>query len=102
MELVKNVVLQQSAYDLLPVKIIINDLDDLALTLNGKTRNITKNDFLKFASNIGIPSPAVNKLIQKMVGLENKFVLIINESFLPDEVKGAFINFIGNKINIFK
>jgi serine/threonine-protein kinase HipA len=80
------------AYDLLPVKIIINDLDDLALTLNGKTRNITKNDFLKFASNIGIPSPAVNKLIQKMVRLENKFVLIINESFLPDEEKGAFIN----------
>ena len=47
---------------------------------------------MKFASNIGIPSPAVNKLIQKMVGLENKFILIINESFLPDEEKGAFIN----------
>ena len=45
MELVKNAVLQQSAYDLLPVKIIINDLDDLALTLNGKTRNITKMTF---------------------------------------------------------
>lgn len=90
------------AYDLLPVKIIINDLDDLALTLNGKTRKVTKNDFMKFGSNIGIPSLAVNKLIKKIVGLENKFIILINESFLPEEVKGEYINFIKNKINIFK
>ena len=57
---------------------------------------------MKFGSNIGIPSLAVNKLIKKIVGLENKFIILINESFLPEEVKGEYINFIKDKINIFK
>lgn len=90
------------AYDLLPVKIIINDLDDLALTLNGKTRNITKKDFLEFAENIGIPSLAANKLIKKIIKLENEFISLINESFLPEDVKYTFINFVAEKINILK
>ena len=90
------------AYDLLPVKIIINDLDDLALTLNGKTRNITKKDFLEFAENIGIPSLAANKLIKKIIKLENEFISLINESFLPEDVKYTFINFVTDKINILK
>ena len=82
--------------------VIINDLDDLALTLNGKTRNITKKDFLEFAENIGIHSLAANKLIKKIIKLENEFISLINESFLPEDVKYTFINFVTDKINILK
>ncbi len=91
-----------NAYDLLPVKIIINDEDDLALTLNGKTRNITKNDFLKFATTIGLSNVVVNKLINKIIKLEKKFTELINDSFLPDDEKIKFSNFLINKIKIFK
>ena len=90
------------AYDLLPVKIIINDEDDLALTLNGKTRNITKNDFLKFAENIGIPKSAAIKLIKKIVMFESQFIELINDSFLPNDEKVKFIDFLVKKITIFK
>ncbi len=35
------------AYDMLPVKIILpSDLDDMALTLNGKKKKLRKKDFL--------------------------------------------------------
>ena len=90
------------AYDLLPVKIIINDEDDLALTLNGKTRNITKNDFLKFGDSIGISKVAASKLIKKIVMFESKFIDLINSSYLPDDEKKKFAEFIINKINTFK
>lgn len=90
------------AYDLLPVKMIINDEDDLALTLNGKTRNITKNDFLKFADNIGISKSASSKLIKKIVMLESKLIDLINSSFLPNEEKVKFVEFLVKKINIFR
>ena len=88
------------AYDLLPVKIIINDADDLALTLNGKTRNLTKNDFLKFADNIGILNSAAIKLIKKIVNLESRLIDLINNSYLPSAEKIKFIEFLTNKITV--
>ena len=43
------------AYDMLPVNIIMpEDTEQLALTLNGKKRNIHKKDFYLFAEKCGI------------------------------------------------
>ena len=90
------------AYDLLPVKMIINDEDDLALTLNGKNRNLTKNDFLKFADTIGISYEVTNKLILKLIKCENKFIELISNSYIPEDIKIKFNNFLIDKINLFK
>ena len=51
------------AYDLLPVNVILpEDTEQLALTLNGKKRNIRKKDFTALADNCGIPLPAAEKM----------------------------------------
>ena len=90
------------AYDLLPVKLIINDEDDLALTLNGKTRNITKNDFMKFAETIGLSNAVAVKLIKMLIKYENIFIEMVNNSILPEEIKIKFVNLIIEKIKVFK
>ncbi|MFV0361540.1 MAG: HipA domain-containing protein [Suipraeoptans sp.] len=44
------------AYDLLPVNVVMpEDNEELALTLNGKKRNITKRDFLRLAKKCELP-----------------------------------------------
>lgn len=50
------------AYDLINVHLLINDPDDLAIPLNGKTRKLTKNDFISFGLNIGLAINTINKL----------------------------------------
>ena len=86
------------AYDLLPVKMIINDIEDLALTLNGKKKNITKNDFLNFAINIGVDRKIAIKLITYLVNKKERFIEMINESYLPNEVKERFVNYVTSRI----
>lgn len=90
------------AYDLLPVKLLIEDSEELALTLNGKKKNITKNDFLEYALNIGIDTRTAKKLIDFLVSKENKLVEMINDSLIPEKSKILFIDYLTNKINILK
>lgn len=89
-------------YDLLPVKILINDEEDLALTLNGKKKNITRNDFVKFGENIGMNNNAIRKLIDYGISKEEKMIEMVKESFLNDEYKMKFINLLTDRITRLK
>ncbi|MDE7212949.1 MAG: HipA domain-containing protein, partial [Anaeroplasmataceae bacterium] len=63
------------AYDLLPVNIILpEDQEELALTLNGKKRNLRKNDFLAFAETCGINKKAAVKMIASITNKENDLI----------------------------
>lgn len=75
------------AYDLLPVQLIINDNEDMALTLNGKKKNLTKNDFYKLADNLEIPRKTVEKLIIRLFAKKEKMFDYINDSYIPEEKK---------------
>lgn len=90
-----------SAYDLLPVNIIIpEDLEQLALTINGKKRNIRKKDFYVFADTLGITEKATEKLINKVVSMKAKYITMCKDSFLPDDMQEALINLITERIAI--
>lgn len=55
------------AYDLVPVRTILpTDLDDLALTLNGKNRNLRRGDFLAAGETAGLTSVQCKRLIDRM------------------------------------
>lgn len=57
-----------SAYDMLPVNIILpEDTEQLALTLNGKKRNLHKKDFYLFAQRCEIPKKSAEKCSKKYV-----------------------------------
>lgn len=89
------------AYDLLPVNIILPmDEEQLALTLNGKKRNIRKKDFKIFAENCGINDKSAQNMMKKICSLKEKFIEQCEESFLPDDLKQNMKELIENRIEI--
>lgn len=81
------------AYDLLNAA-IINPKDDeeLALTLNGRKKKLQREDFIKFAQNLGIEQVVVERLINKYIKLLPKLEAIIQRSFLSIELKEKYGN----------
>ena len=87
------------AYDMLPVNVVMPaDTEELALTLNGKKKNIRRKDFLAFAEKCGIESRAAEKMIGKIVSLQGKYVEMCRESYLPEDMKEALEDLIKQRI----
>ena len=89
------------AYDLLPVNIIMpEDREELALTLNGKKRNIRKKDFIIFSEKCEINKAAAEKMIRRLIEMHDVFIEMCRASFLPDEMKTALCELIDLRCNI--
>ena len=87
------------SYDLLCTNIIIpNDDEEMALTLNDKKRNITKNDFLELAKKLEIEEKTAKRLIVKMISYKEEMLKTIDESLLSNEFKKAFKKIIIDRI----
>lgn len=90
------------AYDLLPVNVILPaDNEQLALTLNGKKRNVTKNDFLKFADNCSIDRKVAINLVKSILKKKDQLILLCRDSYMPDEMKERLEQLILERISIF-
>ena len=88
-----------AAYDMLPVNIVLpEDNEELALTLNGKKRNIHRKDFLAFAQNCEILPSAAEKMMSKLCHLENAFLAACDASYLSDELKSKTSELISERI----
>lgn len=91
------------AYDLLPVNLVMpEDKEQTALTLNGKKRNLRRKDFLVFADTCGIDRKAAEKMINKVVSLENVFLEMTKESLLPDTMKDEMATLISERASVLK
>ncbi len=88
------------AYDLLPVNIIYpKDKDEVALSLNGKKRNLVKNDFIELGISIGLNEKVIMNLINEIKKYEDVFVGLINDSLITDEHKEAYVKELKRRIN---
>lgn len=91
------------AYDLLPINILMpEDTEEFALTMNGKKRNLRRNDFLKFANTCQIPNNVANNLINLVLSKELVYYDMCDKSLLSDTLKSNLKNLIGNRINRLK
>ncbi len=91
------------AYDLLPVNVIMPaDKEETALTLCGRKRHICRNDFISFASSVGISDKAAEKLILSVTAKENEFIRMVKESYLPEDMKESFSALIRARIEKLK
>ncbi len=91
------------AYDMLPVNIIVPaDREQMALTVNGKKRNIRRNDFLKLAENCQLSKEAAIKIIQKIISTEERLLEICEESLLPDEFKESTKQLIQERCEVLR
>lgn len=89
------------AYDILPVNVIMpEDKEQLALTLNGKKRNIRKKDFRVFAEACNISDKAARHMIDRICSLKDKFICQVDESYLPQTEREELIDFINARIEI--
>lgn len=88
------------AYDLLPVNIILpEDKEETALTLNGKKKNIRRNDFLVFAESCGLTQSAAEKMIGMLVSKKKKLLDMCESSLLPETMKAQFSKLIDLRVN---
>ncbi len=91
------------AYDMLPVNIIMpEDKEQLALTINGKKRNIHKKEFRLLAEACGIPSNAAEHMLKKICSKKNKFLKQIEEAYLSEEQKENVKELISERIEILQ
>ena len=89
------------AYDVLPVNVILpEDADEMALTMNGKKRNIRKKDFYLLAEKCGIAEKVVEKMIKKIAASKEKFFVQCEASYLPEEKKEEMKRLIENRIEV--
>lgn len=88
------------AYDMLPVNIVNPaDTEQTALTLNGKKRNLHRNDFLKFADACQIDRAVAGKIIDRLKGYESELIKETEQSYLTDELKDDLNSLITQRIN---
>lgn len=89
------------AYDLLPVNVIMpEDKEQLALPINGKKTTIRRKDFFVFAQTCGITESVAEKMMNRLVSMQPKFLSMCSESLLPDELKDRFAALICDRTKI--
>ena len=76
------------------IRILPTDPEQLALTLNGKKRNIRKKDLLALAESCGISSAAALKLIRSITARQDSYLALCRESWLPEEMKTGLADLI--------
>ena len=73
---------------MLPVNVIMpQDKDQMALTVNGKKRNIRQKDFLVLAESIGVSIITAKRLISRILKLTDKMLVEVDQSYVPDYMK---------------
>lgn len=94
---------QSPAYDLLPVNVIVPaDKEQMALTINGKKRNIRKKDFIALASSMGLADKTALGFMKRIAGLEKTYLQMIEDSYLPENMKKAFMELAMGRIAVFE
>lgn len=87
-----------AAYDMLPVNIIVpEDPEQLALTVNGKKRNLHRNDFLKFAESIALPRPAAERMLNMVISMLPRYQMMCENSYLPNDMKERFATLLNER-----
>lgn len=88
------------AYDMISAQLLIpEDPEELALTLNGKKRKLTKTDFDTAMERARIPKKAIENLWVRIMDGAKKWPNLIDNSFLNDDQKSLFRNLIGERMN---
>ncbi|MEW4922935.1 HipA domain-containing protein [Algibacter sp. 2305UL17-15] len=87
------------AYDMIAAQLLLpDDLDDLALNLNGKKRKLKRNDFNEAMLKAHIPEKAIENLWKRIERGMSEWSGLIERSFLDDERKTKFKELINKKI----
>jgi serine/threonine-protein kinase HipA len=80
------------AYDLLNVQIVNpEDKEELALTLGGKKKKLTRTYFERFGEGLGLTPKQIEGVFKRFLSNKHKAMEWVNRSFLSDEMKKAYL-----------
>ncbi len=86
------------AYDLLSTLLVMpEDTEELALTLNGKKREINKKDFVLALKSSELDDKIIENLFSKFTKSKDKWLSFIDISFLPSTMKEQYKTLINNR-----
>ena len=89
------------AYDMLSTALVmLEDTEELALTLNGKKRKIKKADFVTSMQASGLEDKVINNIFAKFAKAKERWFEFIDLSFLPDAMKEMFKEIISDKLSL--
>jgi serine/threonine-protein kinase HipA len=87
------------AYDLLSTKLAMpEDLEELALTINGKKNRLKRADFDELATKLGIPAKSSERVYTKFVKKRAALLELIGQSFLSDAKKEEYAKLLKERI----
>ena len=87
------------AYDLLNAAISNpSDDEELALSLNGKKKHLKDADFVAVFRTCGVPEIVFDRIKKKYMGLLPRFDEEIRLSFLSEDLKAAYIDFLHGRV----
>lgn len=90
------------AYDLLNTLLVLpSDSEELALTLNGKKRKITRNDFEIAMFGSGLNPKVINNLFGKYESVPEKWKQLICNSFLPHDMQRGYCELLHRRYATF-
>ncbi|MBX2978095.1 MAG: HipA domain-containing protein [Flavobacteriales bacterium] len=85
------------AYDLVPSTLLINETEELALTLNGRKSRITRTDFETAMRAAGLNERAILNLFNRMKKALPKWMDFIALGFVPEELKERYRELISER-----
>ena len=91
------------AYDLLAVLLADpHDTEEMAMTFSvgGEKSGFDRNTFMTAFTHSGIPATVANKMIERMKSFLPKWKTLIDESFLPDEMKADYHLLLSKRIEV--
>lgn len=78
------------AYDLLNVHLLFDDPEELALTLDGRKRKITRQNFVNAMRTTGLDDKVIGNILQKFPKMLPRWNDFIDQSLLPEELRQRY------------
>lgn len=78
------------AYDLLNVHLLFDDPEDLALTLDGRKRKVTRQNFVNAMRRTGLDDKVTGNIFAKFAKVQPRWEAFIDQSFLPEDLREAY------------
>ena len=78
------------------------DTEELALTLNGKKRKITRQDFVVAFTASGLNAKIIDNLFAKFRKMLPQWLEFIDISFLPLELKERYKTLLTERLNVLQ
>ena len=91
------------AYDLLSTALVLpDDTEELALTLCGKKRKLTRGHFADAMRSSGLNEKVCSNLFQRFVHTADAWAAFIRMSFLPAEMAEAYVSLIRSRLALLQ